>query len=283
MVDVNLGSGAAGRSSEAIMPQNSDEQDVPQEHPSGPSSLREGVLRRLNYVGKKFNILDRLFNKSTGNVGLQYGANADGVFSNLTAKPDQNDGAEMQDVDKPPNYEEAALDMAPSYYGMDEDGVGMYYNEICFEGLPVGNVVNLLWNMIVSVSFQFVGFLLTYILHTSHAAKQGSRFGLGLTFLGYGYSMIPNDVASKVGNSKIVNKLRPSDPNEYDDMHLYSESSSKDAFQSSLSQGIDEKKGKTPFLAVFLFITGICIMSKSIYDYVKVKRKEKHYLAQGQV
>ena len=40
--------------------------------------------------------------------------------------------------------------------------------------------------MIVSVSFQFVGFLLTYVLHTTHAAKYGSRVGLGITLIQFG-------------------------------------------------------------------------------------------------
>lgn len=40
--------------------------------------------------------------------------------------------------------------------------------------------------MLVSLSFQFVGFLLTYILHSTHAAKFGSRAGLGFTLIQYG-------------------------------------------------------------------------------------------------
>lgn len=40
--------------------------------------------------------------------------------------------------------------------------------------------------MLVSVSFQFIGFLLTYVLHTTHAAKHGSRAGLGITLIQYG-------------------------------------------------------------------------------------------------
>ena len=43
--------------------------------------------------------------------------------------------------------------------------------------------------MIVSVSFQFVGFLLTYVLHTTHAAKYGSRVGLGITLIQFGLTL----------------------------------------------------------------------------------------------
>lgn len=57
------------------------------------------------------------------------------------------------------------------------------------EGLPVGSVFAFLWNLLVSVSFQFVGFLLTYLLHTSHASKYGSRAGLGVTLIQYGFAL----------------------------------------------------------------------------------------------
>jgi hypothetical protein len=43
--------------------------------------------------------------------------------------------------------------------------------------------------VIVSVSFQFVGFLLTYVLHTTHSAKYGSRAGLGLTLIQFGLTL----------------------------------------------------------------------------------------------
>jgi hypothetical protein len=40
------------------------------------------------------------------------------------------------------------------------------------------------------VSFQFVGFLLTYLLHTTHAARLGSRAGLGITLIQYGFALL---------------------------------------------------------------------------------------------
>jgi hypothetical protein len=43
--------------------------------------------------------------------------------------------------------------------------------------------------VIVSFSFQFVGFLLTYVLHTTHTAKYGSRVGLGFTLIQFGFSL----------------------------------------------------------------------------------------------
>ena len=78
----------------------------------------------------------------------------------------------------PPYWENTIL--APS---------GPMDGDMVIENLPVGSVFVFLWNLLVSVSFQFVGFLLTYLLHTTHAAKFGSRAGLGITLIQYGFYM----------------------------------------------------------------------------------------------
>lgn len=256
------------------------ESGVEGEPVGGPRSLRERITREVKTIGRHFNLLDKIFRRNIQRTShLQHGASFDGVFSNLSAKPD----TETRDVienDTPPTYEEAAIDMAPSYYGVDDDGSGLYYNEICIEGLPTGNVANFVWNMVVSTSFQFIGFLITYILHTSHAAKQGSRFGLGLTMMGYAYSMIPNDVRSKVGKGNSLDRVKVQDPTEYDDLRLYSRPTSQDQFQSTLSQGNTDDQQKLPSLAVFVGLFGAFVLIKSIYDYVMVKKLENKYMTQ---
>lgn len=55
------------------------------------------------------------------------------------------------------------------------------------DGLPIGQPLSFAWSLLVSMSFQFVGFLLTYLLHTTHAARAGSRAGLGITLIQYGF------------------------------------------------------------------------------------------------
>ena len=62
------------------------------------------------------------------------------------------------------------------------------------DGMPVGSFFSFIWNGMISVSFHIVGFLLTYLLHSTHAAKNGSRAGLGMTLIRYGFYMkdIPN-------------------------------------------------------------------------------------------
>ncbi|QLQ78204.1 hypothetical protein HG537_0A04510 [Torulaspora globosa] len=248
-----------------------------------PLLLRNRVSKHIRAAGRHFNVLDRLFKRNAQHATrLQQGASYDGVFSNLSAKPDSNNDATTGSEDNPPTYDEAAVDMAPSYYGVDEDGSGMYYNEICIEGLPVGNLANLIWNMVVSSSFQFIGFLITYILHTSHAAKQGSRFGLGLTFIGYAFSMSPNDVLSKVGKDKEVDRVKLSDPTDHDDLHLYSSPIIQDDFKPKLASNAHPQKQDLPLLAVFTGLLGIFIMLKSLYDYVQMKKMERKFLSQDQ-
>lgn len=78
----------------------------------------------------------------------------------------------------------------------------MIPGELPIEGLATGTVFSFLWNMLVSISFQFVGFLLTYLMHTTHAAKLGARAGLGLTLVQYGFAIKSNreDLASGGGD-----------------------------------------------------------------------------------
>lgn len=61
--------------------------------------------------------------------------------------------------------------------------------EVVIDSLPTGSLFSFFWNMLVSMSFQFVGFLLTYLLHTTHAARLGSRAGLGVTLIQYGFTL----------------------------------------------------------------------------------------------
>ncbi|CAO1630100.1 unnamed protein product [Sympodiomycopsis kandeliae] len=138
------------------------------------------------------------------------GLGQDGVFGNLNAKPesrrrrarngDPNDRGEDDDlVDDilPPTYEVAAADAAPGYWETTIAPGGMGWTpggghvgdveDLILEGLPIGNFFGFAWNLLVSMCFQFVGFLLTYLLHTTHAARCGSRAGLGITLIQYGF------------------------------------------------------------------------------------------------
>lgn len=146
------------------------------------------------------------------------GIGQDGVFANLNAKPERRrrrgeNGEDLGEDDDlvddvlPPSYETAAADSAPPYWETTIiGGPGGFHplapggagwtpggahvgalEDLIVEGLPVGNFFGFAWNLLVSMSFQFIGFLLTYLLHTTHAARCGSRAGLGITLVQYGF------------------------------------------------------------------------------------------------
>jgi len=97
--------------------------------------------------------------------------------------------------DTPPSYASAQADAVPPYWETTTihlpsgASTSSFPGEMIIEGLPTGTLFSFLWNMLVSISFQFVGFLLTFLLHTTHAAKYGSRAGLGVTLIQYGFAL----------------------------------------------------------------------------------------------
>ncbi|WWD16265.1 hypothetical protein CI109_100691 [Kwoniella shandongensis] len=138
------------------------------------------------------------------------GGGTSGVFGNLAARPDgqhagpDGDGPEYvpedEQKDGPPSYQAALRDAVPPYWDttvvlpsssspFGPLSSSISGDEILIDGMPSGNFFGFFWNLIVSVSFQFVGFLLTYVLHTTHAAKYGSRVGLGLTMIQLGLGL----------------------------------------------------------------------------------------------
>ncbi|WFD44080.1 hypothetical protein MPSI1_002745 [Malassezia psittaci] len=147
------------------------------------------------------------------------GIQQDGVFSNMNAKPerprrrvdpndpnDRGDDDDLADDTLPPTYEIAAADTAPTYWestafsgnplAESEGGwtpesaqVGEPSNLI-LDGMLLGTLFGFIWNVFVSGSFQFVGFIMTFLLHTTHAAKLGSRTGLGITLIQYAGSLL---------------------------------------------------------------------------------------------
>jgi hypothetical protein len=150
------------------------------------------------------------------------GLGNDGVFANLNAKPERirrrnadgtieyvgGDDEAEGNKEAPPvcfilsfralsyvgdrrtqSYETAAADAAPPYWETTIIAPALGPDDMLVDGLPVGHLFGFAWNLLVSMSFQFVGFLLTYLLHTTHAAKNGSRAGLGITLIQYGFYM----------------------------------------------------------------------------------------------
>jgi len=129
------------------------------------------------------------------------GIENDGVFANVMAKPARsvavtNDNGEVIMVledsqnDLPPSYQEAQADAVPPYWETTvmAPAIMSIGGDMIVDELPTGSLIFFISTAFVSYFFQFVGFVLTYLLHTTHAAKHGSRAGLGLTMIQYGFS-----------------------------------------------------------------------------------------------
>ncbi|KAM7202995.1 Protein of unknown function (DUF2370) domain containing protein [Naviculisporaceae sp. PSN 640] len=197
------------------------------------------------------------------------GIQSDGVFSNLTAKPERG-GPEKEEL--PPTYEQAAADAAPPYWETTILAPGLGGpDEVYIDGMPVGSFFSFVWNGMISMSFQLVGFLLTYLLHSTHAAKNGSRAGLGVTLITYGFSMKGADDIGAGGmgnddNSDGSGYSNPPDPNSHNfDPNTVNENT---------GGGVSEISG-SDWIAYIMMVVGWFILIRAVADYLKARRHEQ--------
>ncbi|OAQ23256.1 hypothetical protein K457DRAFT_234046 [Linnemannia elongata AG-77] len=187
----------------------------------------------------------------------------DGVFSNLSAKPRVEKPIEEE---LPPSYKSAALDISPAYYEttVNSSAAGFYMDEdeALVDGLPVGGLLGFMWNMIISMSFQFVGFFLTYLLHTSHATKNGSKAGLGFTFMSMGYQMLQGKSLTEDGTSQD----EPSLDADTGYMGNIPPASEIDLPLQSTSEYY--------WLSWFMVILGAAIVAQSLFEFARAKRTQ---------
>jgi hypothetical protein len=122
----------------------------------------------------------------------------------------------------------------------------------------------------ISMSFQVVGFLLTYLLHTTHAAKNGSLAGLGITIVQFGFSM----------KSAGVPQAQPAPPNG-DFSGAPTDPNSHD-FEDPTAPGdggaggpADSGMSTTDWFAYVLMIVGWFILIRSISDFLRARRHEQ--------
>ncbi|KAI7345042.1 hypothetical protein KC331_g2130 [Hortaea werneckii] len=197
----------------------------------------------------------------------------DGVWANLNAKPRAGDDVE----EKPPTYEQAAADATPPYW---ETTVFSPYattgnpDDVFVDGLLVGSLFSFVWNALISMSFQIPGFLLTYLLHTTHAAKHGSRAGLGITLVQYGFQMRftaavggPADSGSPPSPDSPTNGV-PDDPNAH---NFDPDDVNGPAGGSGGASG-----GLTPadWISYILMIVGWFLLIRAVSDFMKARRQE---------
>ncbi|CAI5758869.1 unnamed protein product [Candida verbasci] len=258
-------------------------------YPSRLSS-KQRIVRFLHHFVPIKQTYERLNNGlNTGRLqtnlpGRFIGQGTDGVFRNLMAKPDTESNRNRQEQElHPPTYEEAAADSSPEYWESTMISP-MYEDEVFVQGLPVGNIANFVWNALVTVAFQFVGFILCYLLHTSHASKQGSRTGLGINLILYGWNLIPSNFGS---SNQLPKKIIPNDPNEFDIINKNSKIDGiLDNYKSSISlinennnnyenKNWIDSSSNIPYVAYGLISFGLFIILKAVVDYYKVKQLEK--------
>jgi hypothetical protein len=169
-------------------------------------------------------------------------------------------------------YEQAAADATPPYWETTILAPGTFGDEVFVEGLPVGSVFSFVWNAMISMSFQLVGFLLTYLLHTTHAAKNGSRAGLGITLVQYGFTMKGASSLAPSDQPNDFNGGVPDDPNAHDfDPNQVAPSTGAGSVSTPTSGGISSGD----WLAYGLMIVGWFILIKSVSDFVRARRHEQ--------
>lgn len=260
------------------IPSGSNSADLESQTPTIRLTKTQRVMNVLHHLVPIKQTYERINNglvtgRMQPNVpGRFIGQGTDGVFRNLMAKPDTNSNV-VKNETNPPTYEEAAADATPEYW---ETSViaPIYEDEVFVEGLPVGNVANFVWNGLVTVAFQFVGFLLCYLLHTSHAAKHGSRAGLGITFIFYGWNLVPSNFGSA---DELPDKYEPKNPNNYDiDQNTAIDDAGIDDYTSNLFKANTEDTiSNTPYFAYGLIAFGLLMICKALVDYYRVKQMER--------
>jgi len=198
------------------------------------------------------------------------GGSGDGVFANLSAKPEAGEKLE----EHPPTYEQAAADAAPPYWETTILAPGLGGpDEVYVEGLPVGSVFSFIWNGMISMSFQLVGFLLTYLLHTTHAAKNGSRAGLGITLVQYGFYMKGSSSPVSPPAGTDPQYAQPPDPNSHDfDPNQVDQAVA--GTDNPHSGGLGDI-ASSEWLAYILMIVGWFILIRAVSDYLKARRHEQ--------
>lgn len=156
---------------------------------------------------------------------------------------------------------------------------GMSPDEVYVDGLPVGSIFSFAWNGMISMSFQLVGFLLTYLLHTTHAAKNGSKAGLGLTLVQYGFYMKGSSTTGP-DSDDTDSYTSPPDPNSHDfDPNSIGDNTAA-AVGASQGGGGGASSAVTAittseWVAYILMIVGWFILIRSVSDFLRARKHEQ--------
>ena len=116
---------------------------------------------------------------------------------------------------------------------------------------------------------KLLGFLLTYLLHSSHAAKNGSLAGLGVTLIQYGFAVReqPDDVTGGAPPQE----TEPKDPNNYQFGANGDAANEVAANVESITQN--------EWLSYISMIVGWFILIRALTEYLRARRTEAVVLA----
>ncbi|PAV16252.1 metal homeostatis bsd2 [Pyrrhoderma noxium] len=214
------------------------------------------------------------------------GLENDGVFSNVLAKPTnagQSTNGNIHEMpedaqkDAPPSYAAAQADAVPPYWETTVHAPAFGGDDLLIDGLPSGTVFSFAWNCLVSITFQFVGFMLTYLLHTTHAGKYGSRAGLGVTLIQYGlYSKSDYDMNSgeNVGATTTVSEAVRLARRGYQSLSPRTWMMADGSGSSDEDTAIAANGFMHDWISFFLMTIGWFLLLSSILGYARVKRWE---------
>lgn len=266
---------------------------------SVPPGPKRNWLQRGLHAVLPAQYAQRLSGQQRPQGAIGGGLNNDGVFANITAKPTLiriQEGDETYVVpedtrpEAPPSYASAQADAVPPYWEttvhapFSSDSIG----EMIIDSLPTGSLFSFLWNLLVSISFQFVGFLLTYLLHTTHAARLGSRAGLGVTLIQYGFALRGRvDGTYSEGDNSMWSDWRDNPPKATPDAEADS-STHRRAANATVPILTEEQASMlvadatTEWLSFFLMTVGWFILLTSLLGFWRVKRWERGILVSQQ-
>lgn len=179
----------------------------------------------------------------------------------------------------PPTYEIAAADSAPTYWESTVFGTNSIadsdtawspdgsfvgdVDEMIIGTMTIGTIFAFVWNMVISGTFQFIGFVLTFLLHTTHAAKLGSRAGLGVSLIQYGLELLRNiDLAMKEALKK---------------KQAASKSHSSDTISLPTQNALSHSK----LICCLIVLFGLILLLHSLLTYIYMYKKSHSLVKQA--
>lgn len=287
--------------------------------PDPPASRRNWFQRTLAPI------LPSSFSQSGQRRPIGGGSNNDGVFANVVAKPtvprttelnqaeqgssNVHVAPEFEQKDAPPTYHEAQQDAVPPYWDTTVLAPANMGDELIIEGMAPGHVFSFITSFFISFSFQFIGmsvrlchprhtlltclvsgFMLTSILAATHAAKFGSRAGLGITLVQYGFYLRSNlrEAQLEIAEANVNGWPAGTEPHP-----TFTSAEEADAYYSSKGAvaptglpeipslgssdyGIpQEVTVATDWLSFFLMTVGWLVFLTSLLGFWRVKRWER--------